>query len=287
LSDSVRNMPDMEEMKVFLEVSGLISTSLNQADHNFQPLFSLLKRVIPYESATIFTYNISQNRLECIDSVGENHVNLIDIIEFDMGFGLSAWIAQNRKPVILSSLHRKKNKKSAQLRSFIGLPLIVDDKLLGVINFGHSTPKAFKDIKEEPLVLLSSQIALVLQNLKLVTSLAKTNRKLMDRNDQLRDMQNQVIESEKVKAISEIVIAMNHEINNPLTIISGNAELLALKLENQSEETFSRLNAIIQQVRRLGRVMNMMANIQRPAVENYAGGERMLDIESSSRVEIH
>lgn len=264
-----------------LEMSTLLRDSLS-GESSLGPLFSLLGDLVPFESATLYQVDPADGTLRCREQVGRDEINLIDVVRFDMGFGLSAWIAKQRKPIILPNLRRRTGLPQQDLRSFIGLPLVVEDELVGVLNFGHTEPEAFAGVEPEPLQILATQIALLLKNLQLVSELQERNRELEDRNHRLHEMQARLVESERVKAIAEVVAAMNHEINNPLTIISGNAELIGIELCEASPGLREKLDRIQQQVRRLGRVLNLLASVQRPVSGDYPDGSRMLNLEASS-----
>ncbi len=268
--------------RALLDLSRLLRDSLS-GEQSLEPLFDLLRELVPFEGATLYRYDQRSERLSEPERFGTTEVDLIDSVRFEMGFGLSAWIAKQRRPVILPNLRRKSGLPSLDLRSFIGLPLVLDDELVGVINFGHTEPDAFADVDPEPLQILATQVALLLKNLKLVAELKQRNQELRERNRQMKDMQAQLVESERVKAMAEVVATMNHEINNPLTVISGNAELLALELaDTGSESAFEKIARIQQQTRRLGRVLNLLASIKRPVLEAYPDGSVMLDLAAST-----
>ncbi|MDP2360241.1 MAG: GAF domain-containing protein [bacterium] len=270
-----------EGLAVLRQISSLLQASLSGVD-SLQPLFQLLRRIVPYESATLFQNDAGRHRLVCRDRVGEAEVNPIDVIRFEMGFGLSAWIAQQRRPIVIPSLRRRSGLDQHDLRSYIGLPLVAGDELVGVLSFGHSRADAFARVESGVLEILGTQIALLLKNLDLVAALHLSNQELSDRNARLREMQARLVESERVKAIADLVAAMNHEINNPLTIISGQAELLALHLEGRDGQAIDKLEIIQQQVRRLGRVLSLLSGLRRAVASSYPGGGQMLDLESSA-----
>ncbi len=268
---------------MLLEMSTLLQDSLAGGE-SLGSLFQLLRRVVPYQSATLYQVDSVSGRLVCRDRVGEQLIDLIDVVRFDLGFGLSAWIAKQRKPVVIPNLRRRTGHDQHDLRSFIGLPLTVGEELVGVLNFGHSRPDAFLEVEADLLQILGNQIALLLRNLDLVARLRAGNRELSERNERLRQMQARLVESERIKAVADLVAAMNHEINNPLTIISGQAELLALHLGDGDPQAMAKLDIITQQVRRLGRVLSLLASLRQCATAPYPGGLSMLDLEEAQRM---
>jgi transcriptional regulator with GAF, ATPase, and Fis domain len=270
------------DMGVLLEVASLLQAS-HSRESGFGALFKLLHRIIPYESATLYLVDPESGQLNCEEVYGDQEINLIDAVRFEMGYGLSAWIAKQSRPILIPVLRKREPEGGGTLRSFIGLPLVADDGLVGVMTFGHSHPGAFSAVDESPLRLLAAQIALVLKNITLLRRLHSVNTELAANNRRLREMQARLVESERLKAVGDVVATMNHEINNPLTIISGNAELLGLLLADQPEAVQEKLRTITQQVRRLGRVLSLLAQVRRTVSEAYPGEGRILDLEASAR----
>jgi len=270
------------DLDVLLDAASLLQASRSSAA-GFAPLLKLIRRIVPYESATLFLVDPASGQLVREQVDGERETDLIDAVRFEMGFGLSAWIAKQRRPILIPVLRRRGVDGGAELRSFIGLPLLADDELHGVLTFGHSSSGAFAAVDEAPLRLLAAQTAQMLKNLALLRRLNQANAELAAGNERLREMQARLVESERLKAIADVVATMNHEINNPLTIIAGNAELIGLQLQDADEGLRDKLRTIVEQARRLGRVLSLLANVRREVGDPYPGAGRTLDLEASAR----
>ena len=81
--------------------------------------------------------------------------------------------------------------------------------------------------------------ALEIQNLKLI-------------NEELRDSQSKLLQSAKLSAIEQLATGIAHEIHNPLTIISGKAQVLLLQKDQKlyDPKVEEVLKTIVQQTRR-------------------------------------
>jgi two-component system NtrC family sensor kinase len=66
---------------------------------------------------------------------------------------------------------------------------------------------------------------------ELSQELTATNSELVSTLDRLRDTQAQLVQSEKLSAIGQLVAGVAHELNNPLTSIIGYAQLVHEELE--------------------------------------------------------
>jgi nitrogen fixation/metabolism regulation signal transduction histidine kinase len=102
---------------------------------------------------------------------------------------------------------------------------------------------------------------------------------------QLEEKRNAETRLRRLEAIEQIVRSVNHEINNPLMIISGNAEYLLAVLESSDESTKSKLQCIVSEVRRIFLVTQRLKEIKEPLVEDYIGNnDQMIDLARSSQI---
>lgn len=99
----------------------------------------------------------------------------------------------------------------------------------------------------------------------------------------LRNKQEEVIKSKRLAAIGEIVASVNHEINNPLMIISGNAQFLEMSMENFPEEMKERVRTILEETDRISQVTKKLREIKTLVTEDYTrSGEQMINLDKST-----
>lgn len=89
-------------------------------------------------------------------------------------------------------------------------------------------------------------------------------------------------ESERVAAVVETAVAVNHAINNPLVPILGNAQFLLQDEHVKEEDSRRRLRIIVKNALRIRDITQKLANITHPVTKEYLKGTRMLDIEAST-----
>jgi HAMP domain-containing protein len=100
----------------------------------------------------------------------------------------------------------------------------------------------------------------------------------------LKRTQDELIKSKRLAAIGQIVASVNHEINNPLMIISGNAQFLEMSMEGYPAEMKNRVRAILDETERISQVTRKLREIKNPVVEDYTStGEQMINLDKSSR----
>jgi PAS domain S-box-containing protein len=98
-------------------------------------------------------------------------------------------------------------------------------------------------------------------------------------------MEYRAINEERLEAILQIVRTARHEINNPLTGILGNLELLLLKYKDKSGELdYEKLKTIYDLSLRIKDVVQNMSTISKAIEKEYAGDLKMIDLEKSKGV---
>jgi HAMP domain-containing protein len=99
----------------------------------------------------------------------------------------------------------------------------------------------------------------------------------------LRKAQEELVKSKRLAAIGEVVASVNHEINNPLMIISGNAQFLEMSMTDYPEEMKERVKVILEETERISNVTRKLREIRNPIVEEYtSSGEQMINLDKSA-----
>ncbi len=92
-------------------------------------------------------------------------------------------------------------------------------------------------------------------------------------------LENELVRAEKLATVGQMVITVNHEINNPLSIISTNAQTLRILDKNLSEKSLDKLHKIEEQVQRIAEVTERLREMDEVVTDEYIhGGEQMIDI---------
>jgi DNA-binding response OmpR family regulator len=99
-----------------------------------------------------------------------------------------------------------------------------------------------------------------------------------------QDMVRRTAEAELARSrwlagIGETTIALEHEINNPLSALLGHAELMMMD-EGLNEEQQEQLRIIQEQAARIAQVVRRLAKLKNPQSVEYLAGALMLDLSS-------
>jgi two-component system NtrC family sensor kinase len=136
--------------------------------------------------------------------------------------------------------------EKAGIRGFVCVPIRARDRILGTLSLGRQTPEPFSDEEVALLESAADQIGLALDNARLYSEI---RRQL----EELRRTQAQLIHAEKLSAVGELAAGVAHEINNPLTTILGEIQLLLLS--NLGKEVGERLQVVSDETVRTARIV--------------------------------
>lgn len=98
---------------------------------------------------------------------------------------------------------------------------------------------------------------------------------------EVKRLQAQLLDAERLAAITETAISINHEINNPLCSILGNTQLILMTKEKLDKKTIRKLQSIEKEIMRIQKIARKLSEITRPVLKEYVSGTRMLDVEKS------
>ncbi len=272
----------MVNTKILLEIAGILQRGLG-SDETFEAVFDILERSVPYDYATLFLYDQESDQLEVIHQIGDERVDLAGEISFDRGLGMSSWISHQSNPVIIPSLMKSRPGKDQRFSSFVSMPLKVGDKLIGVLNLAHNEPDTYQRSEMADYESVQLQISNVMDKIMLRRSLAQKNSALEQAMKDLETAQGKLIEKERLAAIGEIVVTVNHEINNPLTSIIGLAEILELTIHTTSKDKMrDALKTILKAARKIQKVTDRLKSINSSEAQDYVGDTKMTRLPSSS-----
>jgi DNA-binding response OmpR family regulator len=96
-----------------------------------------------------------------------------------------------------------------------------------------------------------------------------------------RAAESELARSRWLAGIGETTIALEHEINNPLSALLGHAELLLME-QGLSAEQEGQVRVIVEQAARIADVVRRLAKLKNPQSVEYLAGARMLDLSMRS-----
>ncbi len=97
----------------------------------------------------------------------------------------------------------------------------------------------------------------------------------------IQKMQEKALQAERLQGVLEMAGAFAHEINQPLTAMSGLIDLLFMDLD-QNHPGFNVADRLKKQINRLGKLTKKLNHITRYETVEYPDGIKLFDIEKSA-----
>jgi signal transduction histidine kinase/CheY-like chemotaxis protein len=146
---------------------------------------------------------------------------------FVLGRGVNGAVAAQRKPMILNDYPSSPYlvPECAHVRATITVPICFGDHLLGVLH-SHATRagRRFSAADLRRLEMLGAHAAVAIENARLFEAQQAAYRELQRAKDEL-------VRSEKLRALGQMAAGIAHDLNNMLAAILGQAELLRLRCQ--------------------------------------------------------
>lgn len=117
--------------------------------------------------------------------------------------------------------------ESQDILSLIVLPLFVNHVLFGFIGLDNVKHANAWDADDLTLLRVSSEIfGNAFHRLQTEEQLIESNKRLTENLEEIKRLQSQLIQQEKIVGIGQLAAGIAHEINNPLGFVTSNYEVL-------------------------------------------------------------
>lgn len=184
--------------------------------------------------------------------------------------GVAGQIAAFGEPMVVADYNswpgRLLPERKAQFHAVAGVPLIFKGSVIGTLTvLDDRLEKSFGSEDVALLELLAPQAAISIRNARLYQEL-----EMRMQAQQLAEAR--LIRSARLAAVGEMAAGVAHELNNPLTTVSGFVELTLDELEQDSPFRMD-LELVHQEAERARGVVRRLLDFARPA-EDQAGEPR-------------
>ena len=186
---------------------------------------------------------------------------------------------------------------SSHPQSMLCIPLLNQGKLRGILYLENSfAAGAFTSDRLEVLNVICSQASVSLENARLYLNLERSETREREKSErlasslqQLKEAQLQLVQSEKMATIGQLVAGIAHEINNPVGFISGNLDYASeyiqdlINLLNLYRETFPKPGEVIEEEIEAIELDYLIKDLPQTIDSMKEGTNRIADISKSMR----
>ncbi|WP_428235913.1 sensor histidine kinase [Gracilimonas sp.] len=182
-------------------------------------------------------YNEERNRLEFPATKEKGKMLSPFVNNLDEEDRLAVFCFKNKEEIIVGDYANEHTKyvktyqapiEGEESKSILYLPLVQQDRVIGVITTQSFKKDAYTAYHVNLLRNLATYAAIALDN-------ASAYRKLNATLSELKDMQQQLIQQEKLASLGQLTAGIAHEIKNPLNFVNNFSDLNVELLEEARE----------------------------------------------------
>jgi phosphoserine phosphatase RsbU/P len=198
--------PDIQPIEpLLLEVADVVNTTLD-LDTTLARVAQLVRKVIDYEIFAILLLNEKTQELFIRFQVGYPR-EVAERARIKVGHGVTGLAAQRREPVLVGDVNQDEQYISGvpNVRSELAVPLIVKNRLIGVIDIESPRANYFTEEHKRLLTLIASRMAVGIENARLYTRSTRQARSLLLLNEIARELSSILNVDEVLKRIGELL----------------------------------------------------------------------------------
>jgi GAF domain-containing protein len=133
-----------------------------------------------------------------------------------------------------------RRQQHSRARTMLGVPLLRDQTVIGVVFLARTAVKPFSDKQVELVTSFADQAVIAISNVGLFKEVQERTRELTQSLDELRTAQDRLIQTEKLASLGQLTAGIAHEIKNPLNFVNNFSAL--------STELIDELNDVLRPV---------------------------------------
>jgi signal transduction histidine kinase len=225
------------------------------SDQLLMAIYTECRKIVDCTLFTIALLDEESSELSFELDVREDTILAKDRIP--VGEGLNSWVVRHHRPLLIGSVADearigvKAVADSKPTESWLGVPMIARDRVIGVISVESYKKNAFRDDDLVLLTAIANQAAVALENAHLYKDLESLTyaleQRVMERTNELREANLRLLAADRSK--NQFLANMSHELRTPLNSIIGFSSVL---LESTRSTIMPRLYKFLENIHAAG-----------------------------------
>ena len=188
-----------------LEVADVVNTTLD-LETTLRKVAELVRKVIDYEIFAILLLNEQKQELYVRFEMGYP-VGVADRTRVKVGMGITGRAAQSRQAFLVNDVSSEDSYIAAipDVHSELAIPLIIKNRLIGVIDLESREKGYFTEEHKRLLTLIGSRMAVAIENARLYTRSTRQARTLLLLNEIAQELTSILNLDELLKRVGELL----------------------------------------------------------------------------------
>ena len=215
----------------------MVNTTLD-LDTTLRRVAELVRKVIDYEIFAILLLNEKTQELRVRFHVGYPK-EIADRVNIKVGEGVTGQAAQLRQAVLVADVLDADGYIDAvpNVRSELAIPLIIKNRVIGVIDIEAREPDYFTEEHKRLLTLIGSRMAVGIENARLHTRTTRQARTLLLLNEIARELTSILNLDELFRRIAELVSRLIDYQMFSILLLDSNTQKLQHRFALRFKET--------------------------------------------------
>jgi len=243
-----------------LNAMAVIATQSFDLDEILNLTLRQVISLLDAETGSIYLADIDETTFRRRAGWGQRSAERAKFNEVQLPGGFGELVTRSRTEVITPEYLPHLPKLVADfiqadgLNSWIWVLLWSKDKPIGAMGISSRKQREYSSNDENLLVAIGRQLATTIEKVRLYEETCRAY-------EDLRKTQEQLLQSEKMSAVGQLISGVAHELNNPLTAILGYAQLL--ESEGLPDRSSDFVGKLFKQAQRTHRVVQNLLSFAR------------------------
>ncbi|MCU1227682.1 MAG: diguanylate cyclase protein [Acidobacteria bacterium] len=232
-----RSLQQLQRLASLTNIGKTISLRFT-TDQLLMKIYTECKKIVDCSLFTIALLDESTDELSFELDVRED--TFLPKDRMPVGEGLNSWVVKHHQPLLIGSVAEERRygvKAIADTKpteSWLGVPMIARDRVIGVISVESFRKNAFSDDDLLLITAIANQAAVALENAHLYKDLEgltyALEQRVMERTNELRETNLRLMAADRSK--NQFLANMSHELRTPLNSIIGFSSVLLESTRN-------------------------------------------------------
>ncbi|MFC1694427.1 ATP-binding protein [Candidatus Latescibacterota bacterium] len=254
-----------DNLVALAKIGELVTKTFNTSEL-LRQVVAITAGIMKVDVCSIYLYDQADKTLVLEATIGLRE-GAVGRVRLNPGEGITGRAAKQGRIVAVRDVTLDKRNKyisitgEEEYRSLLCAPLKFHDELIGVINLQTHKPRTFQQHERRLIKTIAHQVSGSIRNARLYESVLSAKR-------ELERTQIRLVQSEKMAALGRLAATLSHELRNPLAGLKGATQLLSKKTDKK-DERIQYIHLILEEVERLGRIVEDLLHFARPRELQY------------------